>query len=241
MVCDITELRFSLHGISDSQIQTLFTEIEREENQLIIKRVTDSKAALSTDDLIVEGKFSTGFLMTVARVFPPPLSCKVEFETEIHDKLRDYAAFSWNNHDQILLGVTVLPYLEVQSLIGFTSSTHFLNLIISTEAASLIKSLLIVKPKGLISFEKNMMTIILPNHRIDFLLAWLKQLINNKVDINWLSGSTGTLDDELVGSIDFINQSKLEKMKPYLERAMIIQPGELKVVFKRALASMQFS
>lgn len=241
MVCDITELRFSLHGISDSQIQTLFTEIEREENQLIIKRVTDSKAALSADDLLIEGKFSTRFLMTVARVFPPPLSCKVEFETEIHNKLRDYAAFSWNHHNQMLLGVTVLPYLEVQSLIGFTSSTHFLNLIISTEAASLIKSLLIVKPKGLISFEKNMMTIVLPNHRIDFLLAWLKQLINDKVDINWLSGSTGTLDDELVGSIDFINQSKLEQMKPYLERAMIIQPGELKVVFKRALASMEFS
>ena len=241
MVCDITELRFSLNGISDSQIQTLFTEIEREENQLIIKRVTDPAVALSSDDLLIEGKFSHRFLMTVARVFPPPLSCKVEFETEIHDKLRDYAAFSWNHHNQILLGVTVLPYLGVQSLIGFTSSTHFLNLIISTKAASLLKSLLVVKPKGLISIEKNKITIVLPNHRIDFLLAWLRKVYMDKVDINWLSGSTGSLDEELVGSIEFIDQSKLEEMKPHLDKAMIIQPGELQTVFKRALASLQFN
>ena len=95
MVCDITELRFSLNSISDSQIQTLFIEIEKEENQLIIKRVTDSEVALSADDLLIEGKFSTRFLMTIARVFPPPLSCKVEFEIEIQNKLRDYAAFCW--------------------------------------------------------------------------------------------------------------------------------------------------
>lgn len=241
MVCDITELRYSLNGISDSQMETLFREIEREENQLIIKRVTDPNIALSADDLLIEGKFSNHFLMTIARVFPPPLSCKVEFETEIQDKLRDYAAFSWNNNNQMLLGVTVFPYLEVQSLVGFTSSTHFLNLIISTRAASLLKSLLLVKPKGLISFEKNKMTIVLPNHRIDFLLAWLRQLIKEKVDVNWLSGSTGSLDEELVGSIDFIDQSKLEEIQPYLEKAMVIQPGELQTVFKRALASMQFN
>jgi hypothetical protein len=241
VVCDITELRYSLNGISDSQIQTLFNQIENEENQLIIKRVTDPNVALSSDDLLIEGKFSNQFLMTCARVFPPPLSCKIEFNIEIKDKLRDYAAFSWKHNTQILLGVTVFPYLDVQSYIGFTSSTHFLNLITSTRAASLLKSLLIVKPKGLVSFEKNVMTVVLPNHRIDFILAWINQLLNDKVDINWLSGSTGQLDEELVGSIEFVNQTNLEEINSYLEKAMVIQAGELQRVFRRALASMEFN
>lgn len=241
MVCDITELRYSLNGVSDAQIQTLFDQIEKENTQLIIKRITDPSVALSSDDMLIEGKLSNQFLMTVARVFPPPLSCRIEFNTEVHDKLRDYAAFSWNHHTQILLGVTVFPYLDIQSYIGFTSSTHFLNLITSTKAASILKSLLIVKPKGLISFDKNVMNLVLPNHRIDFILAWINQLLKENVDINWLSGSTGQLDEELVSSIDFVDQSKLNEMGEYLEKAMVIQPGELQRVFRRALASMQFN
>lgn len=239
MVCEITELRYSLNGISDSQIQTLFNQIQRDSNQFIIKRVTDPNVALSSDDILIEGKFSVGFLNILARVFPPPLACKFEFEGNLQEKLREYSAFSWNHKNMVLLGVTIFPYVEVQSYVGFTSSTHFLNLITSTEAASLLKGLLVVKPKGLISFEKNVMTMVMPNHRIDFLIAWLNQLVLEEVNLDWLSGSTGQLDEELAASVKFVNQSQLEQVASYLEKAMVIQAGELKTVFKRALASIQ--
>ncbi len=239
MVCEITELRYSLNGISDSQIQTLFNQIQRDSNQFIIKRVSDPAVALSSDDILIEGKFSVEFLNILARVFPPPLACKIEFEENYQEKLREYATFSWNYKNMVLLGVTVFPYVEVQSYVGFTSSTHFLNLITSTEAASLLKGLLVVKPKGLISFEKNIMTMVMPNHRIDFIIAWLNQLMLEEVNLDWLSGSTGQLDEELAASVQFVNQAQLERVASYLDKAMVIQAGELKTVFRRALASIQ--
>ncbi|OLS27824.1 MAG: hypothetical protein HeimC2_10190 [Candidatus Heimdallarchaeota archaeon LC_2] len=239
MVCEITELRYSLNGISDSQIQTLFNQIQRDNNQFIIKRVTDPSVALSSDDILIEGKFSSEFLNVLARVFPPPLACKIQFEGNFQEKLREYAAFSWSYKNIVLLGVTVFPYVEVQSYIGFTSSTHFLNLITSTKAATLLKGLLLIKPKGLISFDKNVLTMVMPNHRIDFIIAWLNQLMVAEVNLNWLSGSTGELDEELAASVNFVNHSNLEEINSCLEKAIVIQAGELKTVFRRALASIQ--
>ena len=83
------------------------------------------------------------------------------------------------------------------------------------------------------------MTMVMPNHRIDFIIAWLNQLITQEVNLDWLSGSTGELDEELATSVQFVNQETLEQVNNFLAKAMVIQAGELKTVFRRALASIQ--
>lgn len=237
--CEVMELRYSLNGISESQIQVMFRLIEQESNQLIIRRISDSKFALSSDDLILEGNFSSEFLAEISRTFSPPLSCKLRITEEIEAQIRYYATFSWTNGVMLYGGITVLPMNQTQKMVAYTSPTHFLNLITSTQAGSDLKGLLAVKPKGLISINSNVATIVLPNHRIDFMKEWLFRLGSYEVDLNWLSGSTGELSEEILSSVGSVDAQKMENLPNLLDRAISIPSADLNFMFRKAILSLQ--
>ena len=238
MECELVEIRFSLNGISDAQIQSLFNLIEKEEEQVILKRVSDPDLAISSDDFILEGTFSNEFLAGIARRVPRPLSCKFQFSEDPTDYLRPYSVMSWYHQSPILVGVTILPIQVVQGYLGFEYPTTFLNLILTTKAASLLKNLLIVKPKGLINLNGKTAEFVLINHRIDFIQSWLNKLIREQVDLDWLSGSTGEISEEIVGSVGFIDQSSVDELQ-YLLRGMGQLPMRaFPVIFRRGLNSL---
>ncbi|MHA2169389.1 MAG: hypothetical protein ACXAB7_05795 [Candidatus Kariarchaeaceae archaeon] len=236
---EVVELRYSLNGISDSQLRVLFSHIERERHQIILRRLTNPRYALSSDDIILEGVFSAEFLSSVSRAFPPPLACKLQVEGLDTLKLKEYSCIEIENYQTILAGICVLPVIQTQHIIGFDTPNQFLNLITTTRAGSILKCLLAVKPKGFIVLEKNIISIILPLHRIDFLQAWINQISQRSVSLDWLSGSTGEIPEELAAAIGSIDQTQTSFLENWLEIANHVKPVAFEMQFKRALAGFQ--
>ena len=234
----LIELRYSLNGITDIQISALFGQIEQEENQIIIKRISDSRYALSADDIIIEGEVSPKLLNILAQVKLEALSCKISTGNLVIDNLRNYSAFSWINRQTILSGICIIPINQMQQLVQFSNPTQFMNLITSTAAGSYLRSLLAVKPRGIIAIENNVLNIIFPAHRIDFLLEWVRKLETEHISIDWLSGSTGELHPDLVKSIGSIDQSRIDMLVEWLEKAKMVAPTDLNIMYRRALASL---
>lgn len=237
--CEVVELRYSLNGISDSQLIVLFSQIESEQKQIIIKRLSNPLYALTSDDLILEGIFSSTFLENLSRAFPPPLSCKIQGPNLDIEKIRDYAAISWGVEQTIYGGISLLPILQIQQMTGFITPTQFINLISSTKAGSVLKSLLAIKPKGIMAVEENFANIVFPMHRVDFILAWINQLNINPISLDWLSGSTDELSEELVSTIGSIDQSEIGMMEQWLHQADNVIPRNFEVTHKRALIGLQ--
>ncbi|MHA2251220.1 MAG: hypothetical protein ACXAD7_12725 [Candidatus Kariarchaeaceae archaeon] len=239
MSAEVAELRYSLNGISDSQLNVLFSQIESEHNQVIIKRISNPNYSLSSDDIILEGFFSDNFLAGLARAFPPPLSCKILVKDLNLSNLQDYSAITWEDSFMFRSGITLLPISQMKQMIGFDTSSQFLNLLTSTKAGSILKCLLAVKPRGLIAQDGDSIHIVLPAQRIDFTLAWISQLCQEFTSLDWLSGSTGELSEEIVSSIGSINQDEIIQLEHWLKKANQITTQDFEIIFKRALVGLQ--
>ncbi len=250
MSSEVVELRYSLNGISESQLLVLFSQIESEQRQIIIKRISNPSYSLSTDDIILEGFFSKKFLSSLSQVFPPPLSCKIKvnnFDKQIISKYSSidwvdqnkYSSIEWVGQNILYAGITLLPTSQMQQMIGFSSNQQFFNLITTTRVGSVLKCLLLAKPKGLIAIQANIINIILPLHRVEFVLAWIDEIQKNTVTLDWLSGSTGDLSEELVSTIGSIDQSQFENLDQWLQQTNDNILGDFKGIFNRALIGLK--
>ena len=159
----------------------LFSHLDQLNSQVILKRLTNRAVTLSPDDIVLEGHFSNDLVAALARGFPPPLSFKVEVTSDPM-VLRSYSGFEWQPDTMLLCGISLLPFQKIQQMVGFDNAWHYLRLLTTTEVGSILRPLLAVKPKGLISIENRMIEFILPMHRIDFLLNWLEYLFEVEVD-----------------------------------------------------------
>jgi len=235
--CQLTELRYSLNGISESQMDLLFSHLDRQESQVIVKRLSNRRTTLSPDDIVLEGMFSNTMIAALARAFPPPLSFKVEMTMGM-EQLRRYCAFEWEPQQLLLCGISLLPYQTMQQMISFENAWHYLRLLTTTEAGSILKPMLAVKAKGLVALDRNYAEFILPLHRIDFLLAWLNQLAVKTVDLNWLSGTTGDLDEELLQSVGSIDQTRLPVLNTWVERTEASEDLDFEQLFSRVMVAL---
>lgn len=236
---DIVELRYSLNGVTESQMRLLFNILEKNSSQVIMKRVNAAQA-LSADDIILEGVVSTDLVTQLARGFPPPLSFKVESNQDLYPRLRSYCSFEWQNNPTLLCGVSMLPFVALQTMLTFDSPWQLLRLITSSQAGSILKPLLVVKPKGLLVISRNQVNFVMPMHRIDFLVKWLEYITHNDATVNWLSGSTGELVPELVEAIGSVDVNKIPTLESLLSQTSSDQDLDFSLLFKKALVATEF-
>jgi hypothetical protein len=233
---EIVELRYSLNGITQAQLDLLFSSISDQDDQIMIKRISDPHAALSMDDLVLEGIFSDTLIQNLSRAYPPPLAFKLQLHQNISAQMRQYSAFEWQEAPTLYCGVSLLPFMEMQQMIAFDDAWHFLRLVTTTQAATLLKSLLAVKPKGVISWHKNLLHFVFPLHRMDFLQQWANQLGQGTANLNWLSGSTGELAPEILQSVGSVDQEAQPKIAVELNRTKNLQNLDFERLFNRVLS-----
>ncbi len=216
----------------------LFSQLDRLESQVIIKRLTDRRLTLSPDDIVLEGMFPSDLINALSRSFPPPLSFKVEVDNS--EYLKAYTGFEWNQTTLLYCGVSLLPYETMQQMINFENAWQYIRLITTTEAGSILRSWLAVKPKGLISVTKNSLEFILPMHRIDLLLLWLDRLQTEVIDLNWISGSTGEIAGELLQHLGSLNQARLPVLETWISRTSASEDLDFQRLFARAMVAIPF-
>jgi len=231
----IIELRYSLNNLTESQIQLLFNQIEREESPIVIRRISDHRFSLSPDDIILEGSFSQNMINSLSKGYPLPLSIKFEIKGISTEQIVNYTTFEWRENPKIYCGVSLIPSYALQNYISYNDATHFINLIIKTQAPSIIRPLMAIKPKGVILSEGNNLTMVLPNHRIDFMLKWINTLFAQEITVDWLSGSSGELDQDIVKSMGSIDQSKIPILKVLIQRSANMDLGNFELIFRRSL------
>ena len=105
--------------MSDDQVRSIFSLIEAEKNQIIVKRYSNPPFAITIDDIVIEGEFSDEFLASISRNLPLPLTCKIETSQNPSNLLRSYSALVWKDNPLIFSGITLLPFYQVQQMIGF--------------------------------------------------------------------------------------------------------------------------
>ena len=215
----------------------LFTHLDRLDTQIIVKRLTDRSVSLSPDDIILEGQFNQTIIAALARGFPPPLSFKVEVSHGI-EQLRRYCAFEWEPQQLLLCGVSLLPFTDMQQMIAFNNPWQYLRLLTTTEAGSVLRPLLAIKSRGLVAIQKNIAEFIMPLHRIDFLLSWLDRMVDYNIDLNWLSGSTGELDPELLKSVGTLNQERIPALNNWITKTSGSDDLDFEKIFSRAMIAL---
>ncbi len=236
MQLNITEIRYSLNGISEGQLQNLFDLLDNEDNQIIFKRISDSRYALSSDDIILLGNFSISFITSVSQFLFPPLMFKIEGDFISRDIFDIFGAKKWESENTtIFVGNTIIPANNLKNVIGYTMGDQFLKLLTTTPAGSALKSLLITKPKGLFEVGEGFVKIIFPFHRIDFILDWVKQVIMGVVTFDWLSGVTDELDKKLIGCNGNLPPNLDTEIIKWVNSLDTFSVIELERSFKRAL------
>ena len=106
----ITEIRYSLNGISEGQLQSLFDQLDKEQDQVIFKRITDTRFSLSSDDIILQGNFSPSFISSISQILLPPLMLKIENEYIQRNLFESFAAKKWDSENtSIYVGNTIIP------------------------------------------------------------------------------------------------------------------------------------
>lgn len=197
--CRLAEIRYSLVGISESQLQTLFELLDQEKDQIIFKRITEPRYALSDDDIVLRGNFSNSIIKNLSQILPPPLVVKIENDDINKETFEIFGSKKWVSEEStIYAGNSILPINNIYQVTGLKSE-YFVDVIITSNAGSILKPYLLTKPKGLIEVKDRSILIIYPFHRMDFLLSWVKQAIYGIISFDWLSGESGELDQTLVG------------------------------------------
>jgi len=214
----------------------LFTHLDRLDSQVILKRLTDRSVTLSAEDIILEGYFSQEVIAALSRAFPPPLSFKVEMDNP--EILRAYSAFEWQPSMLLYCGVSLLPFQTIQELVEFDNAWQYMRLLATTEVGSILKPLLAVKAKGLVAIDRQQVEFILPMHRIDFLKAWIDQLQLEEITVNWLSGSTGTLNEEVLKSVGSVDQDRLPNLRNWVEQTSEQEDLDFERLFNRAMIAL---
>jgi hypothetical protein len=216
--CDIIEIRLSLNGVTEGFLFTLFRLLDNEPNQILIKRINDPRFSLTSDDLILEGVFSQQFIKIISNFYPFIQSFKISSDLITESIIDPYAAKTWIAKDITLYsGVTLLPQDQVASFVNYESPDHFVNLLISSQAGSVLNPLLAIKPKGIIAKSEEITQVVYPARRLDLIIEWFNKIISDETSIDWISGSTGELAPELASSIGDIDQNKLLKIDEWLE------------------------
>ncbi|MCY3411287.1 MAG: hypothetical protein INQ03_06565 [Candidatus Heimdallarchaeota archaeon] len=232
----ISELRYSLNGITEAQLQILFDLLDNEQDQMIFKRVSEPRFSISNDDIIITGAFSHQFIHTLSQILPPPLVLKVENPQINPEIFQDYAAKRWDGQiTSIFAGITMFPIKKMAKIIGYSYGDQFIKLLSTTPAGSKLKPYLITKAKGLIESFHGGVSFILPLHRMDFTIEWLRKIISDEVDFNWVSGETGQLPSDLVGTNGTISSTIEQDMMKWVNSMKIIDPIDLHKYFRRAL------
>lgn len=234
------KLRYSINGINEDQLNILFDYLNNETNQIMIKRITNPRFSLSIDDLILEGFFSNILIENLSRLLPPPISVTFNILSSQSEKFARYSAINWNYLDSVILGgVTLIPINQVTNMIDVSSIRLFMNLISSTPAASFLKAYLLIKPKGIVRFEKDLLQFVLPNHRVDFITKWTERIIHDlEINFDWLSGSTGELSEEIVSNIGSIDQRQVDNLKIWLNSAINSLQSDYNKMYRRALKAI---
>jgi hypothetical protein len=188
------------------------------------------------DDLVLEGIFSETLIQNLSRAYPPPLAFKLQLHQDISTQMRQYSSFEWQEDPTLYCGVALLPFVDMQQMIAFDDAWHFLRLITTTQAATILKPLLAVKPKGVISWHKNLLHFVLPVHRMDFLQQWAEQLSQGTANLNWLSGSTGELSPEILQSVGSVDPESQPKVVLEVNRTKNLQNLDFEQLFNRVLS-----
>ncbi|MCH8906744.1 MAG: hypothetical protein IH840_06620 [Candidatus Heimdallarchaeota archaeon] len=68
---------------------------------------------------------------------------------------------------------------------------------------------------------------------------WLFRLGSYEVDLNWLSGSTGELSEEILSSVGSVDAQKMENLPNLLDRAISIPSADLNFMFRKAILSLE--
>lgn len=132
--------------------------------------------------------------------------------------IETYAAKRWNKNDITLYsGVTLLPQNQIAKLVNCDSPDHFVNLLISSQAGSVLNPLLVIKPKGIIAKSEQIIQVVYPARRLDLIIEWFNKIIKEEISSDWISGLTGELSSDLATSIGDVDQDKLLKMETWIE------------------------
>ena len=218
MKCDIIEIRLSLNGVTEGFLFTLFRLLDNEPNQILIKRINDPRFSLTSDDLILEGVFSPQFIKIISNFYPFIQSFKISSDKITESTIESYVAKKWNaNNIAFYSGVTLLPQNQIAQFVNYDSPDHFVNLLISSQAGSVLNPLLVVKPKGIIAQNEQITQVVYPARRLDLIIEWFNKIISEETSIDWISGSTGELAPDLASSIGDIDQNELLKLDEWLE------------------------
>ncbi len=218
MKCDIIEIRLSLNGVTEGFLFTLFRLLDNEPNQILIKRINDPRFSLTSDDLILEGTFSPQFIKIISNFYPFIQSFKISSDMLTESIVETYAAKKWNTNNMTLFsGITLLPQDQIINIVKCDTPDHFVNLLISSQAGSVLNPLLLIKPKGIIAQYEQITQVIYPARRLDLIIEWFNKIIKEKISDDWISGLTGELPPELATSIGTIDQNEILKIDEWLE------------------------
>ena len=195
----IISVRLSLNGATTKQLNSLFSLIQRYESPITISRVVAENLSYAGSDLILDGVFNSVFVKKLANIFPYPV--EVAYDISEHKDflhlLENYATMKWELSQTVFLGITLFPTEVMKKFIDSKNNDEFLRLILTTPLGSYLKSMLILKPKGLLAISENKMHLFLLNQRFDFVSIWLDWILNkNTVDLNWVSGDSGKLQED---------------------------------------------
>lgn len=230
-----------MNGVSQRQIENLFQLIQRFEIPITLSRSSDTRFAFSRSDLILVGNFSLEFLEAFSRSFPSVLALTVDSSSSptILESLEAYSSLVWELDKKIYLGMTILPHETITKIIPVADNMDFLKLLFLTPAAAHLKNYLITKPKGMIAVKETEFDIILPHQRPDFIYYWLQQVANmNEVDINWVSGSTGELPEELIVS-QGLSPTFQQSFESWLSTAQSHQIDDFGLTYQKILSLVQ--
>lgn len=232
----VVEIRYSLNGLAESQLQNLFDKLDQEKEQIIFKRITDSRYSLSLDDIILQGNFSNDFITSLSQILPLPLMIKVENERISRETFNVFGSKKWESESTtIYVGNTLLPLANLNKVIGYTQGEQFIKLLTTSPAGSYLKPLLLTKAKGMIEADKYVTKIVFPMHRIDFLLEWIDQVLNGVMSFDWLTGATGELSPHLAGCNGELDPDLEKRIITWVNNMDTLSQIDLEKSFRRSL------
>ena len=196
---NVLSLRVSLNGVSKNQINNLFSLISTLETPINIFRTSHTKFAYSRVDLILTGLFPLYFLRKFDQIFSSTIGITLDISNypQALINIKKYATLKWElDTITALLGICIFPRDVMKQILGIKSDLEFLKLLLMTPASSYLKNYLITKPKGLLSFSKDRLHLLLSNHSIDFITHWVTKVVHTgEVEKKWVNGSSGELDE----------------------------------------------
>ena len=131
--------------------------------------------------MVLEGVFSQQFIKIISNFYPFIQSFKISSDLITESIIDPYTAKTWISNDiTFYSGVTLLPQYQIAGFVNYESPDHFVNLLISSQAGSVLNPMLAIKPKGIIAKYGNITQVVYPARRLDLIIEWFNKIISDE-------------------------------------------------------------